>query len=69
VGGVLAERTFPNEPVGFDALPGWIWEVGEKQDANLRHALRIAKPNAAERIAFEIDQGCGRVAPGGCEAR
>jgi hypothetical protein len=52
----VTERTFPNEPVGFDALPGWIWEVGEKQDANLRHALRIAKPNAAERIAFDIDQ-------------
>ncbi len=28
----------------------------EKQDANLRHALRIAKPNAAERIALEIDE-------------
>jgi site-specific DNA recombinase len=28
----------------------------EKQDANLRHALRIAKPNAAERIALEIDK-------------
>jgi hypothetical protein len=28
----------------------------EKQDANLRRALRTARPNAAERIAFEIDQ-------------
>ena len=28
----------------------------EKQDANLRRALRTARPNAAERIALEIDQ-------------
>jgi hypothetical protein len=28
----------------------------EKQDANLRRALRTARPNAAERIALEIDE-------------
>jgi hypothetical protein len=28
----------------------------ERQDANLRRALRAARPNAAERIALEIDQ-------------
>lgn len=28
----------------------------EKQDANLRRALRTARPNAAERITLEIDQ-------------
>ncbi len=28
----------------------------ERQDANLRRALRTARPNAAERIALEIDQ-------------
>ena len=28
----------------------------EKQDANLRRTLRTAGPNAAERIALEIDQ-------------
>ena len=28
VGQVLAERTFPNDPAGFDALLGWIREIG-----------------------------------------
>jgi hypothetical protein len=33
----------------------------EKQDASLRRALRTARPNAAERIALEIDQVAAEV--------
>jgi vacuolar-type H+-ATPase catalytic subunit A/Vma1 len=44
-----------NQAPELERVRRWISSL-EKQDANLRRALRTARPNAAERIALEIDE-------------